>query len=307
MLRGALQHTKARGGVCHDENQYLAIVDWVLHNGRLEEGRNGRVRADTGAAMHFSLERGALPIFTTKHVAWRVCLRELLWFISGSTDVRVLAARGVRIWDGNGTRAFLDGRGLNNNREGDLGPVYGHQWRHFNAPYVGADADYSGEGVDQLQAIVDALADPAQRTSRRMVMCAWNPAQLSEMALPPCHLLAQFHVADGRKLSCSVYQRSGDLGLGVPFNIASYAFLTHLLAAHCGLEAYELVHHLGHCHVYEGHEAGLEEQLTRTPREFPRLRIAARPRGTDIGAYEEEDFAVDGYAPHPKITLPFRA
>lgn len=305
MLRSALEQLKTRGPAQHDENQYLNLVEAVLDKGRLETGRNGRVLADCGAAMHFSLAEGTLPLFTTKRVAWKTCLRELLWFISGSTDADKLAKLGCHIWDGNGTREFLDERGLVDNRVGDLGPVYGHQWRHFNAEYEGADADYSGKGVDQLQRVIDALSDPAQRTSRRILMCAWNPEQQPEMALPPCHVLAQFHVSENRKLSCSLYQRSGDLGLGVPFNVASYSILTHLLAMHCGLEAHELVHHLGHCHVYENHQEGLREQIGRFPMTFPTLRIAAKH--ARIEDYEEKDFVVQEYRSHAKIVLPFCA
>ena len=305
MLRTALKALKTRGPAQHDENQYLNLVEDVLDNGVAETGRNGPVIAGSGAAMHFSLLEGTLPLFTTKRVAWKTCLRELLWFIRGSTDADELAAKGCHIWDSNGTREFLDGRGLTNNRPGDLGPVYGHQWRHFNAPYKGADADYAGQGVDQLGEVVTALSDPAQHTSRRILMCAWNPQQQPEMALPPCHVLAQFHVSRGRWLSCSLYQRSGDLGLGVPFNVASYAMLTHLLAAHCGLEAYELVHHLGHCHVYEGHVAPLREQISRFPMTFPSVRIAAsHPRIED---YEEKDFVVSDYRAHAKIAMPLSA
>ena len=307
MLRHVLAQSKMDArGYLHDENQYSAIASHLLARGRLEEGRNGRVRADSGAAMHFSLDGGVMPIFTTKRVAWRSCLRELLWFVRGSTDAVALSESGSSIWDGNGSREFLDSQGLTGNREGDLGPVYGHQWRHFNAPYAGADSDYTGKGVDQLQSVVDALKDPERRTSRRIVMSAWNPAQINEMALPPCHLLAQFHVSEGKKLSCSLYQRSADMALGVPFNVASYAFLTHMLASHCSLEAHELVHHLGHCHVYEGHERGLEHQLKRSPRPFPRIRITERGQSR-IEDYTENDFVIEGYNPHPRIQFQFRA
>ena len=305
MLRTALVGLKTRGSAQHDENQYLNIVEWILDHGRLETGRNGRVLADSGATMHFSLLEGTLPLFTTKKVAWKTCLRELLWFIKGSTDANELSAKRCHIWDSNGTREFLDAQGLTENRVGDLGPVYGHQWRHFNATYEGADADYTGKGVDQLANIIAALSDPAQRTSRRILMCAWNPEQQPRMALPPCHVLAQFHVSKGRYLSCSLYQRSGDLGLGVPFNVASYSILTHLLAAQCGLEAYELVHHLGHCHVYEDHVAPLRAQITRFPMTFPTLRIAANHER--IEDYEEKDFVVNDYRAHAKIAMPLSA
>ena len=155
--------------------------------------------------------------------------------------------------------------------ENDLGPVYGHQWRHFNAPYTNCRADYSGQCVDQLQYIIDALKDPVERFSRRLVMSAWNPCQIDEMALPPCHVLCQFNVSQGNKLSCALYQRSADCGLGVPFNIASYSFLTHILAKHCGLEAYEFIYTLGNCHVYDDHVEAMKEQLGRPSYDFPTI------------------------------------
>ena len=308
MLRTALKALKTGSdGSVHDENQYAGIVRWVLEHGTQENGRNGKVLADTGAAMQFSLKDGTLPLFTTKRVAWKSCIEELLWFIRGETDSKSLASRGVHIWDGNGSREFLDARGLTANEEGDLGPVYGHQWRHFNAAYRGAGADYDGQGVDQLAHVINALADPDQRASRRIVMSAWNPCQIPQMALPPCHLLAQFHVRDGRKLSCSLYQRSADLALGVPFNVASYAALTHLLAALCGLEADELTHHIGNCHVYAGHEEGLLQQLERQPRPFPKIRISGVGPDTPLESLSRENFELTGYHPHPKIAFAFRA
>ena len=183
-------------------------------------------------------------------MAWRVCLKELLWFISGSTDNGKLKEQGVKIWNKNASREFLDSLGFWDRMEDDLGPVYGHQWRHFNAPYLDCDIDYRGEGVDQLKYIENMLKNEETRNSRRILMSAWNPCQIPQMALPPCHVLSQFHVTEGNKLSCSVYQRSADVGLGLPFNIASYSFLTHLLAKHCDLEASELIHTIGDAHIY---------------------------------------------------------
>ena len=154
-----------------------------------------------------------------------------------------------------------------------MGPVYGHQWRHFNAPYENCHSDYSGEGVDQLQNIIEMLKDPTQRSSRRMVISAWNPCQIDQMALPPCHILFQFYVRENKYLSCSMYQRSGDVGLGVPFNIASYSLLTHIIAKHCGLVADEFVYFLGNAHIYEEHIEPLKEQVERLPYEFPQIKI----------------------------------
>ena len=223
----------------HDENQYLHLINDILQYGLLEQGRNGYTKNINGSAMHFSLADQVLPLLTTKAVAWKTCFKELLWFIRGQTDNALLQAQQVGIWNGNASRAFLDAQGLLNRAENDLGPIYGHQWRHFNASYGTCHDDYSGQGVDQLADILAQLKNPATRSSRRLVMSAWNPAQLGEMALPPCHVLVQFHVTGGDLLSCSLYQRSADVGLGVPFNIASYAFLTHLVAHHCGLRAHD--------------------------------------------------------------------
>jgi thymidylate synthase len=227
----------------HDENQYLKLVSDVLREGVMENGRNGNVLTIFGSAMHFSLKDNTIPLLTTKKLAWKTCLRELLWFIRGQTSNEILKKQNVHIWDGNASRDFLDSRGLNNLQENDLGPVYGHQWRHFNAKYTDCNTDYTGQGIDQLDYIIKSLKDPKERTSRRLVMSAWNPCQLNEMALPPCHVLCQFNVTNGNKLSCSLYQRSCDLGLGAGFNISSYSFLTHLIAHHCNLEVLDFYYH----------------------------------------------------------------
>jgi thymidylate synthase len=286
----------------HDERQYCNLVWDILGYGTVEQTRNGTTLAVFGAGMHFSLDGGVVPLLTTKRVAWVTCIKELLWFVRGSTDNSVLKSQGVHIWDGNASRDFLDGRGLTRLKENDLGPVYGHQWRHFNAPYVNCDTDYSGQGVDQLEQIIAMLKDPAQRTSRRMVMSAWNPQQLDEMALPPCHVLVQFNVSAGDRLSCSLYQRSGDVGLGVPFNIASYALFTHLLAHHCGLRAHEFVYHLGNAHIYEDHVSALKLQVERDPHPFPTVSIAGAPKDR-IEDYIPADFVVRNYVCHSAIKM----
>jgi len=304
MLRRLAERGKlGLGGTTHDENQYLGLIKDVLDEGVMTTGRNGGTKAVYGAAMHFSLENGRLPLLTTKRVAWKTCLKELLWFIRGSTSNEELRENGVHIWDGNGSREFLDSRGLNHLAENDLGPVYGHQWRHFNAAYTDCQTDYRGKGVDQLQYVINCLKDPEQRSSRRIVMSAWNPCQLAEMALPPCHVLCQFNVL-GDRLSCSLYQRSGDIGLGVPFNIASYSFLTHLLAKHCGLVAHEFVYFLGNAHIYDDHFDALEEQIKRSPKSFPSISIARQCES--IEEYKMEDFIVEGYEPHGKIVMEMR-
>jgi thymidylate synthase len=284
----------------HEEYQYLNLIQNILDNGTWEEGRNGRTKAIFGATMRFSLKDGKIPILTTKKTAWKTCLKELLWFIRGDTDNKLLQDQGVHIWDGNTTREFLDSRGLQHYREGLIGPGYGFQWRHYNGDYNASIGSGDG-GVDQLQQIIDALKDPAQRTSRRLIMTAWNPCQLDEMALPPCHILCQFNVHDGNKLSCSMYQRSVDSFLGLPFNIASYSMLTHLIAKHCGLEAYEFVHFMGNCHIYENAEEAAKLQITRLPFDFPSISI--KQIRENINEYCVDDFTVDNYQSHEAIKV----
>ena len=214
----------------HEEYQYLNLLSDILENGTMEEGRNGKIQSIFGNMMRFSLKDGKIPILTTKKTAWKTCLKELLWFIRGETDNKILKAQGVHIWDANGTREFLDSRGLKLYPEDMIGPSYGYQWRNFNANYncfTGKKItdDFPFNGIDQLQDIISQLKNPATRNSRRLIMSAWNPAQLSQMALPPCHIMCQFNVHDGNKLSCALYQRSCDFFLGIPINIASYSFL----------------------------------------------------------------------------------
>ena len=285
----------------HDENQYLKLVSDVLTEGVMEDGRNGKVLTVFGSAMHFSLKDNTIPLLTTKKLAWKTCLRELLWFIRGQTSNEVLKKQNVHIWDGNASREFLDSRGLTNLKENDLGPIYGHQWRHFNAKYSDCNTDYKEQGFDQLDYIIKCLKDTKERNSRRLVMSAWNPCQLDEMALPPCHILCQFNVTDGNKLSCSLYQRSCDLGLGVGFNIASYSFLTHLIAHHCNLEVLDFYYYLGNCHIYEQHIEPLREQIIREPYKFPKIVI--KNKYEDIISYNVDDFEILDYEFHPLIKM----
>src|SRR6056300_67825 len=169
----------------HEEYQYLNLIQDILNEGTIEKGRNGFTKCSIGSVMHFSLENNKIPILTTKKTAWKTCLKELLWFIKGQTSNKTLTDKNINIWDGNSSREFLDSRGLNNYDEGDLGPIYGYQWRNFNAKYETCNDDYTNKGIDQLQEVIDTLKDPEKRTSRRMIVSAWNPCQLNEMALPP--------------------------------------------------------------------------------------------------------------------------
>ena len=308
MLKTALNNLKMRKydgeTFYHEENQYLNLIDDILREGTMVNGRNGNALTVFGSSMHFTLEDNTLPLLTSKSVAWKTCMKELLWFVSGSTDNGVLKEQNVKIWNGNASREYLDSIGLNDRAEDDLGPVYGHQWRHFNAKYKTCKDDYSNEGVDQLKYIIDSLKDPEKRYSRRLIMSAWNPCQLSEMALPPCHVLVQFNVLPGDKLACSLYQRSGDVGLGVPFNIASYSMLTHLIAHQCGLRATEFNYHLGNCHIYDDHIESIKAQLERKPFKFPVININRKP--DDIADYRMEDFDLVDYNSHSKITMEMR-
>ncbi len=293
-------------GKYHEEFQYLNLLKDIMSHGTLEETRNGNVKTVFGSAMHFSLSDGKIPILTTKKTAWKTCLKELLWFIKGDTSNKKLNDVGVHIWDGNTTQSFVNNLNKNKNHmEGDIGPMYGYQWRHFNAPYDGCDSDYNGKGIDQLQQVIDCLKDPLKRNSRRMVISSWNPCQIDEGVLPPCHVLFQFNVINGNKLSCSLYQRSGDEFLGIPFNIASYSFLTHLIAKHCDLEAYEFIHYCGNCHIYDDHFEQVKEQVSREPYEFPTLEIINKH--DNINDYVIEDFKVNDYIHHLPIKGNMRA
>ncbi|PUU79047.1 thymidylate synthase/dCMP hydroxymethylase domain-containing protein [Tuber borchii] len=290
----------------HPEYQYLDLIHNILTNGEHRPDRTGTGTISLFAPpqLRFNLKNHTFPLLTTKRVFHKAILHELLWFISGSTSNAPLSAVGVKIWEGNGSRAYLDKIGLTERAEGDLGPVYGFQWRHFGAEYVDCDTDYSGQGVDQLADVIHKLKNNPY--DRRIIMSAWNPADLAKMALPPCHMFAQFYVSykegKGRgALSCVLYQRSCDMGLGVPFNIASYALLTVMIAHVCGLEPGEFIHTMGDAHVYVDHVDALKGQLERVPREFPTLKINRKVG--DIDDFKFEDFELVGYDPHPSIKM----
>ena len=286
--------------VCHPEYQYLKLLKNIIDNGEIIQGRNGITKTIFGTSMRFSLEN-EFPLLTTKKMAWKTCLKELLWFISGDTDNKNLKKQNVHIWDKNGTRKYLDSRNLHYLKEDDLGPIYGHQWRSFNAPYINSEIKLENHGVDQLQNIIDKLSCPKERYSRRLILSAWNPQQLNQMALPPCHIISQFHVNMKNELSCSLYQRSGDVGLGIPFNIASYSFLTYLLAKHCNLKPKEFIHFIGNAHIYEEHEESLMEQLLRKPKKFPKLYL--KQKREDINNYNINDFVLEKYNYCSKINM----
>eukprot|EP01011_Urceolus_sp_BLP5_P001052 TRINITY_DN1969_c0_g1_i1.p1 TRINITY_DN1969_c0_g1~~TRINITY_DN1969_c0_g1_i1.p1 ORF type:complete len:298 (+),score=81.91 TRINITY_DN1969_c0_g1_i1:89-982(+) len=288
-----------REEINQEEKQYLELIGRIISHGAQKGDRTGvGTRSIFGAQMRFGLRDGVLPLLTTKRVFWRGVAEELLWFIKGDTNANHLREKNVHIWDQNGSRQFLDSLGFHHREEWDLGPVYGFQWRHFGAPYKTCHTDYTGQGVDQLQQVIHTLR--TNPDDRRILLTAWNPCDIREMALPPCHCLAQFYVADG-ELSCQLYQRSCDMGLGVPFNIASYALLTILLAKVCNLKPGEFIHTLGDAHVYNNHIEPLKEQLKRSPRPFPTLRVN---RETDnIEDFVFEDFELLDYNPYPTIKM----
>lgn len=294
--RNALQPKAAPNS---PETQYLELVKELIAKDAVVPDRTGVGTLRRFGTMHrYSLANGTLPLFTTKKVVWKSVVDELLWIISGSTNEADLKCR---IWKANGTRAFLRKCGFPESRAvGDLGPIYGFQWRHFGAKYVDHKTDYTGQGVDQLANVIHLIR--TNPTSRRIVLSSWNPQDLGLMVLPPCHMSCQFFVEDdGKRLSCCLYQRSGDLGLGVPFNVASYSLLTHMIAHICGLRAHEFVHVIGDAHVYANHRKALRTQVTREPRCFPVLKITRQVKSVDD--FRASDFRVEGYFPHKAISM----
>ncbi|XP_047134471.1 thymidylate synthase isoform X1 [Hydra vulgaris] len=282
----------------HDEYQYLNLVKRIIETGYSKADRTGTGTLSIfGGQMRFNL-RESFPLLTTKRVFWKGVVEELLWFISGSTDGNILAQKGVQIWNSNGTREFLDKCNLHHREVGDLGPIYGFQWRHFGAKYVDKHADYTGQGIDQLAQIIHTIK--TNPDDRRMIMSAWNPVDIPLMALPPCHSFCQFYVANG-ELSCQMYQRSCDMGLGIPFNIASYSLLTYIIAHVCNLKPGDFIHTLGDAHVYNNHVSALKEQIGRSPRPFPKLNIKRKVENIDD--FKSDDFELIGYNPHQKIKM----
>lgn len=260
--------------------QYLDLLGHILDHGVEKHDRTGTGTISVfGHQVRFDLAEG-FPLVTTKKLHLRSIIHELLWFLAGETNVRTLQANGVSIWD-----EWADPD------TGELGPVYGRQWRSWLTP--------DGRTIDQITGLIDQIR--TKPDSRRLIVSAWNPADIDQMALPPCHCLFQFYVAEGR-LSCQLYQRSADVFLGVPFNIASYALLTHMVAQVTGLEPGEFVHTFGDVHLYSNHVEQARLQLTRQPRALPRLLL--NPKVESIFEFRFEDVAIEGYEPHPAIKAP---
>ena len=260
-------------------NQYEQLLKHIYENGTFKSDRTGTgTRSVFGAQIRFNLNEG-FPMITTKKVHLKSILHELLWFIKGETNTQYLKDHGVSIWD-----EWAD-------KDGNLGPVYGYQWRSWPAP--------NGKHIDQLSEVIETIKKNPD--SRRMIVSAWNVADLPQMALMPCHAFFQFYVADG-KLSCQLYQRSADMFLGVPFNIASYAFLTHMIAQVCNLQVGDFIHTFGDAHIYSNHFEQVELQLSRDPRPYPTLQI--NPEVKSIFDFKYEDFTLVDYNPHPAIKAP---
>jgi thymidylate synthase len=256
--------------------QYLDLLRTIKENGTFKSDRTGTgTKSIFGYQMRFPLNEG-FPLLTTKKLHLRSIIYEMLWFIKGDTNIKYLNDNKVTIWD-----EWAD-------ENGDLGPVYGHQWRSWPAP--------DGRKIDQLAAVINSLKNNPD--SRRHIVSAWNPAEVDQMALPPCHSLFQFYVADG-KLSCQLYQRSADVFLGVPFNIASYALLTMMIAQECGYELGDFVHTLGDAHIYTNHFEQVDLQLSRTPRELPKMILS--PDVKSVFDFGYSDFRLEGYDPYPSI------
>ena len=259
--------------------QYLDLLRHIRANGAMKTDRTGvGTQSVFGYQMRFDLSAG-FPLLTTKKVHLKSIIHELLWFIAGDTNIKYLKDNGVTIWD-----EWAD-------ENGDLGPVYGHQWRSWPAP--------DGRSIDQLSNVIDMIR--SHPDSRRLLVTAWNPGEVDRMALPPCHCLVQFYVADG-KLSCQLYQRSADVFLGVPFNIASYALLTLMIAQTCGLRPGEFIHTTGDTHLYRNHFDQVALQLTREPRPLPRMIL--NPDVKSVFDFRYEDFTLEGYDPWPAIKAP---
>ena len=278
-----------------NEAAYLDLIRYVRDHGTEKGDRTGTgTRSHFGAQLRFDLSDG-FPLLTTKKVHMKSITYELFWFLKGDTHVKYLQDNGVRIWNEWSTAEQTARFGR---PEGELGPIYGHQWRNYGASKK-PDGSYNQDGVDQIVEVIEQIKN--NPNSRRLIVSGWNPAEATQVALPPCHTLFQFFVADG-KLSCQLYQRSADLFLGVPFNIASYSLLTHMIAQVCDLEVGEFIWTGGYCHLYQNHIEQVNEQLSREAYELPTLWL--NPDIKDIFDFTFDDIRVENYKSHPAIKAP---
>ena len=281
------------------ELQYINLIKHILENGISKDDRTGvGTLSIFSYNMTFNL-RESFPLLTTKKVYWKGVVEELLWFISGSTNSNVLKEKGVKIWEGNSSREFLDSRGLSHYDQGDIGAGYGFQWRHFGAKYTNMYDSYEGQGIDQLKDVIYKIKNTPD--DRRIIMSAWNPTDLDKMALPPCHIFVQFWVDSNKKeLHSQMYQRSCDVGLGVPFNIASYALLTCIIAKLCDLTPGDFHYCMGDTHIYKNHIDAMKLQITRDPYDFPKIKIKDI---TDIDNIKFDDIELIDYKYYENIKM----
>lgn len=280
-----------------DELQYLNLVKKIISEGNERPDNTGEITISTfGPQMRFNLRDNKIPLLTTKRLAWRAVAEELFWFISGSTDSKLLQQKKVYIWEGTGSRQVLDASGFTEREEGDLGPIYGFQWRHCGAKYKTCKDDYSGQGIDQLFNVIEKLK--IRPHDRGILLCSWNVVDLKQMALSPCHCLVQFYVHNG-ELSCQLYQRSAEMSIGVPFNIATYSMLTHMIAHVTNLKPGDFIHTIGDAHIYLNHVESLLAQCERIPVDFPTLTFNRKI--TNIEEFCIDDFNVENYQPAKKI------
>jgi thymidylate synthase len=275
-----------------DEKKYLDLIKKVLEEGELRNTRNSVTKSLFSEKLDFDIS-DSIPFITTKKLAWKTVIKELLWFLSGSTDNKKLLDQDVKIWLGNSTREYMDSIGFTEREVNDLGPIYGHQWRHFNAEYKDQKTDYTNKGVDQIQQVIHLLKNDPM--SRRIILTAWNPCQINQVNLPPCHIMCQFYVSSNKELSCMMYQRSADIGLGLPFNIASYAVLTYILGKLSNLKPKKLSIIIGDAHIYENHIDALKEQITREPFEFPKLELNLEKEYNKVEDFDINDFKILNY------------
>lgn len=279
-----------------NEHNYLNTLQYVLEHGENRNTRNSETISTFGTRMEFDLTLG-FPLLTTKKMFWKGIKEELVWFLQGNTNSKNLSDKGVHIWDGNSNREFLNSIGLETYKEWDCGPIYGFQWRHFNACYRGCDVNYNNQGVDQLLQVIHLLkTDP---TSRRIFMSAWNPEQMKQMALPPCHISYQFYVSDGNRLQCQMYQRSGDMFLGIPFNIASTALLVHIIAKMTDLVPGKIIIVVGDAHIYKNHVKQVKLQIQRKP--YVPCTLMIKTKKDNIEDYTSSDFILKNYISQSSI------
>lgn len=278
---------------------YLRLCNEVLKQGQTRIDRTGTGTLSIfGEQMKFDISQN-IPILTTKRIPWKSCIEELLWFLKGNTDSKDLDRKGVKIWNGNSSREFLDQRGLNHLEDGDCGANYSFQWRHFGASYIDCNTDYYNQGTDQIAYIENLLKH--EPTSRRIFLSSWNPCDIDKTVLPPCHVSCQFYVDNNKGLSCHLYQRSCDMFLGVPWNILSYSVLTHILALRNGLSPKQLIVSTGDTHIYLNHVEQVKTQLVRKPLAYPRLILKSCIQQKQIEDILVDDFELIGYFPHPTI------